>query len=161
MATSRSPHPIPLTYRILFTYIDPLFCLLGFTTHLFAPTNTMAGYSDYAITPSAPSTIFLLDNMAGFFGMLFVLEGVLLRYVRSRDAGVWRVVQAGGVVVDVCMVVGAVKMLSSEGRLMDVGNWRGDDWKNVVGNVAMGVFRAGVALGVGMEGGEDGKRRVA
>lgn len=99
--------------------------------------------------------------MAGFFGMLFVLEGVLLRYVRSRDAGVWRVVQAGGVVVDVCMVVGAVKMLSSEGRLMDVGNWRGDDWKNVVGNVAMGVFRAGVALGVGMEGGEDGKRRVA
>ena len=157
---SQSLHPIPLTYRILFTYIDPLFCLLGFGTHLFAPTTTMTGYSDYAITPPNPSTVFLLDNMAGFFAMFFILEGVMLRYVKDRDVAVWRCVQAGGVLVDVCMSVGAVKMLSAEGRLMNVGAWRGDDWKNLVGNVVFGVFRAGVALGIGLGGGE-GKGRVS
>lgn len=35
-------------------------------------------------------------------------------------------------------------------RLSDVAKWRGDDWKNTVGNVVMGVFRAGVALGIGL-----------
>ena len=99
--------------------------------------------------------------MAGFFALFFILEGVLLRYMRPHDVGVWRCVQAGGVAVDVCMVVGAVKLLRAEGRLGDVGGWRGDDWKNLVGNVGMGVFRAGVVLGVGIGMGGDEKDRVA
>lgn len=68
---------------------------------------------------------------------------------------VWRCVQAGGVLVDVCMSIGAVKMLIAEERLMDVGPWRGHDWKNLVGNVVMGVFRVRVALGIG-----DGQRKA-
>ena len=88
------------------------------------------------------------------------MEGILLRYARPKDVAVWRCVQGGGVLIDVFMSVGAAKMLAAEGRLWDVGGWRGDDWKNLVGNVGMGVFRLAVALGVGM-GEEGGKGRVA
>ena len=157
MATS---HPIPLTYRIIFTIVDPLFCILGFATHLFAPATTMQGYSTRARIPPLPETVWLLDNMASFFAMLFVLEGVLLRYAKPRDVVVWRYVQAAGVMVDLFMVVGAVKLLSAEGRLMDVGNWRGDDWKNLVANAVMGLFRLAVALGIGM-GKDDEKEHKA
>ena len=115
----------------------------------------MQGYSPTSILPPAPSTIFLLDNMTGFYLLLFVLEGVLLRYVRPRDVEVWRCVQAGGVLVDAFMVLGWVRMVSAEGplaggKLWDVGAWRGDDWKNGVGNVGMGLVRLGCAMGVGM-----------
>ena len=48
------------------------------------------------------------------------------------------------------MVFGAVRMMVAEGRLMDVGAWRGDDWRLVVGNAVAGIVRGACAAGVGM-----------
>ena len=81
------------------------------------------------------------------------MEGILLR-VRGNDVAVWRIVQAAGVLLDGVMTVGALRMLADERRLMDVGAWRADDWRYVVGNAGMGAVRLACALGVGMGGKE-------
>lgn len=82
----------------------------------------------------------------------------MLRFTHARDVMAWRVIQAGGVLVDVCMTYGAVKLLMAEGRLEDVGAWRGDDWKNTVGNIGMGLVRLCCALGIGMGSGGSVKK---
>ena len=144
MATSTS---IPFVYRLVFTYIDPIFCALGVITHVLAPVKTIEGYSPLFLSPPRTETIHLLDSMAGFFAMFAVIEGVLLR-VRATDGTVWRIVQTGGVFVDLFMTIGCVRMLATEGRL-DYGAWRGDDWRLGVGNAGMGLLRLACAMGWG------------
>ena len=93
--------------------------------------------------------------MAGFFLTLGLIEAVLLR-VKSTDRDVWRIVQGSASMLDILMVFGAVRALSAEGRL-DVGVWRGDDYRLVVGNAVAGVARLACAAGVGM--GVNGKAK--
>jgi hypothetical protein len=155
--SSSEPHPVPFIYRLILTTVDPLFCILGTYTHLAQPADTFSGYSPHAPAPTPP-TIFLLDNLSTIFIMLFVMEVGLLRFTHPRDIMAWRVVQAGGVLVDVVMTYGAVRSMMAEGRWGDMGQWRGDDWKNVVGNSVFGLVRLGCALGIGMGGAGDAKK---
>ena len=147
--------PIPIFYRIVFTFIDPGFCAMGFALHLFDTRSTLLGYSPNATHPPAVETVHLLDSMAGFFLTLGLLEAVLLR-VKSTDAAVWRVVQASASVLDLVMVWGAVRAMTTEGR-MDLTYWKGDDWRLVVGNAVMGVARLACAFGLGF--GPQGKSK--
>lgn len=153
---STTPSPIPLFYRIMFTYIDPMFCCMGAAMHLFDQQKTLIGYSPFATTVSTSMTKtttavpLLLENLAGFFLTLGVLEALLLR-VKSNDVAVWRCVQASAFILDVAMVWTHSKALSVEGR-WDVLQWRGDDWRNIAGNVAAGLPRLCCALGIGMGG---------
>ena len=140
-------NPIPIFYRVVFTFIDPGFCLMGFALHLFDTRSTLLGYSPNAVHPPAVETVHLLDSMAGFFLALGLLEGFLLR-VKATDAAVWRVVQASISVLDIIMVFGAVRAMTAEGR-MDLTYWRGDDWRLVVGNAVRGVARLACAFGLG------------
>lgn len=149
-------NPVPAFYRVLFTFIDPIFCLMGLGLHLFDPTNTLRGYSPSFLNPPTIETVHLLDSMAGFFAMLAVLEGVLLR-ARSTDVAVWRIFQASASLLDILMVFGAVRALTVEGRL-DWRVWRGDDWRLVVGNAAMGLARVACAFGIGMRSEGKSKR---
>lgn len=128
---------------------------MGFGLHLFDPVNTLRGYSPSFANPPGIETVHLLDSMAGFFVMLALLEGVLLR-ARATDVTVWRVVQASVSLLDIFMVWGAVRALTVEGR-MDWTVWRGDDWRLLVGNAVMALARIACALGVGM--GNEGKSK--
>ena len=92
-------HPVPAAYRILFTFIDPAFCLLGLVSHMFNRDQTMTGYSPAYAGPPSVALVHLLDSTAGFFAMLAALEAVLLR-VRGRDVTVWRVVQGSASLLD-------------------------------------------------------------
>ena len=142
------PSHIPLIYRVVFTWICPVFSVMGFATHIANHADNIRLYSPSAVSPRG-ETVHVLDNMAAFFAMLFVIEGILLR-VRAHDAAVWRWVQAGGVLLDITMTTAAVKALTAEGRLQDVGSWRGDDWRLVAGNAGMGLIRLASALGWGI-----------
>lgn len=141
-------HPVPLFYRIVFTFIDPAFCFLGLAMHIFDRDQTMTGYSPAYTGPPSVALIHLLDSIAGFFALLGVLEAVLLR-VRGRDVTVWRVVQGSASLLDWFMTYGAYRALQSEGRL-DPSAWRGDDWRLLVGNLSAGLMRTACALGIGM-----------
>ena len=151
-----TPSPAPVVYRVIFTYIDPIFCLMGFGLHLFDPITTLQGYSPSFTGSPSVEAVHLLDSMAGFFATLGLLEGILLR-VRSHDVAVWRIVQGSVAVLDLCMVFAAVRAMTTEGRL-DMAGWRGDDWRLVVGNAAIGLVRVACALGVGMGSGGKTKR---
>lgn len=158
MPSSTLSSPLPTLYRSLFLYIDPLFFLFGFYLHIL-PSNhpqTLSGYSPSASTitiqstPTTTTVPLLLENLAGFFLTLGVLEGILLR-VKATDIAVWRTVEGCIFLLDVVMVYTHAKALTVEGR-WDVGAWRGDDYRNIVGNATMGLARLCCALGIGMLG---------
>lgn len=150
--TATTASPVPVVYRVVFTWVDPIFCLVGLATHIFDPLTTLGGYSPNFASPPATETVHLLDSMAGFFATLGVLEAVLLR-ARPADVGVWRIVQASVALLDVFMVLAAFRALSADGRL-DPTIWRGDDYRLTVGNVGIGLLRIACALGIGMGQGQ-------
>lgn len=149
-------NPVPLFYQVVFTFVDPAFCVLGMYMHLSDVSNTLSGYSPSFTDPPTIETVHMLDTMAGFFAMLGLLEAILLR-VRGRDTTVWRVVQGTASLIDVFMVYAVLKALRSEGR-MDISVWRGDEWRLVAGNAGIGLIRIACALGVGMSSEDKAKR---
>ncbi|KAJ3015470.1 hypothetical protein HKX48_004576 [Thoreauomyces humboldtii] len=150
MSASSVTNTIPLVYRLVFTYIDPVFCLMGFYLHIFQPHASLLGYSLLYDSPKPDTaTVHLLDSMAAFFLTLGILEAVLLR-VRSRDVAVWRIVHGCVALLDVGMTLAACRALNKDGRLTPVTEWNGDDLRLVVGNAGIGILRVLCALGVGM-----------
>lgn len=149
MANTRTS--IPSVYRIVFTVVDPLFCLFGAVQHLVPALQdeTLRGYSPKAPLPPATGTLHLLETLAAFFVALGVLEAVLLR-ARASDVTVWKTVQGSIALLDLIMVYAAVNALNAEGRLQNSRAWRSDDWRLVVGNAGMGLIRTCCALGVAM-----------
>lgn len=57
--------------------------------------------------------------------------------------------QASTFLVDVFMLGGFLRALSTEGR-MDTSGWRGDDWANVGGYAVLALVRAAFVAGVGL-----------
>ncbi|KAM5545814.1 hypothetical protein V8D89_000852 [Ganoderma adspersum] len=146
--------PIPTFYRVVFRIIDPFFCILGVTTHLFTKNDVVAGLSPSALVPPAPETALLLDFLLGFFAMLGCLQVGLLR-ARPHDVAVWKALQGSTLVLDVIMTAATARKLVLEGRT-DPSVWLGGEWQNLAGNAAIGAVRAAFVLGIGM-GGEKGK----
>ena len=145
-----SSSPIPTFYRIVFTIIDPFFCILGVATHLFTKNDVIAGLSPSAVVPPGPETVLLLVFLMGFFTMLGCLQVSLLR-ARPNDVTVWKALQGSTLVLDIIMTASTARKLVLEGRT-DPSAWLGGEWQNLAGNAAIGAIRAAFVLGIGMRG---------
>lgn len=99
--------------------------------------------------PPATETRLLLDALVGFFLFLAFLQAVLLR-ARPNDLGVWKILQAGTILVDVAMVLAFTRALSNTGRI-DTSTWRSEEWSNIGINSAVGIVRIAFVLGVGLD----------
>ncbi|KAI1793752.1 hypothetical protein LXA43DRAFT_885349 [Ganoderma leucocontextum] len=149
--------PIPTFYRIVFTIIDPFFCVLGVATHLFTKNDVIAGLSPSAVVPPGPETVLLLDFLVGFFAMLGCLQVSLLR-ARPNDVTIWTALQGSTLVLDIIMTAATARMLVSQGRVTDPSVWLGGEWQNLAGNAVIGTIRAAFVLKIGMHmGGAKGK----
>lgn len=100
------------------------------------------------ILPPATETRLLLDALIGFFLFLAFLQAVLLR-ARPHDLGVWKILQAGILIVDLFMVLAFARALSNTGR-MDASSWRPEEWRNIGVNVSVAIVRMAFVLGIGM-----------
>lgn len=100
--------------------------------------------------PPSTETRLLLDALVGFFLFLAFLQAVLLR-ARPHDLGLWKILQAGTILVDVAMVVAFARALSNTGR-MDSSTWRTEEWSNIGINSTVGLVRLLFVLGVGTRG---------
>jgi hypothetical protein len=119
MAQSR----FPLSYRIFFTYLDPLICLWGAYMDFFDPTLVLSSH-----IPNLPHDVghamILKQRGGGMLNFGFV-SAVLLRY--TTDLPVWRIVQFANLLVDFTYFWGAGEALQRQGRL-DAGKLRVEDW---------------------------------
>lgn len=79
-----------------------------------------------------------------------LISAVLLRH--TTDRGVWRIVQAADLLVDVAYFWGAFGAMHELGR--GVADWRAEDWGAVGITGCATVVRVCFLLGVGMGGGK-------
>jgi hypothetical protein len=145
-------HPF---YRIWFTWVDPFMTWLTVVMVATDPNSMMEAWCPPELATRQPMHDFVLHQLAGLFAFLGVIITVLLRY--TSDIGVWRIVQAGILAVDVTIVVSMVYSLGQQGRL-DPSVWRGMDWMNAVVTVGVGIIRALFLLGLGNKTVQRGKK---
>ena len=92
----------------------------------------------------------LLDHLAAFL-VGFVFFQLYLLPKRSGDLLVWRGVQAGTLLIDVCLLAAVTRSLAAQGRL-ELGKLRVEDWGNFAITGTVGVVRSAFLLGIGMKG---------
>lgn len=147
-------HPF---YRIWFTTIDPIVCLLTAITCLFSPATILETAIPPSIEPYSPlSHGPLLHQTGALFWFLAVIYAVLLR--ASDDPKVWRIVQSATLGVDLGILATLWNALRMQGR-SGVGQWEGGDWMNIGFTCLVAVIRGAFLAGVG--GGERVGKKVA
>ena len=139
--------PIPKPYRVFFRVVDPTLSLFGVIMHLQSD-KILPNYALEPTMPPATETRLLLDALVGFFAGLAFLQAVLLR-ARPNDVVVWKCLQAATILIDLAMLAGFYRALSSTGRL-DVSTWRNEEWNNIMINSFVAMIRTLFVLGVGM-----------
>ncbi|KAI9792566.1 MAG: hypothetical protein M1816_002086 [Peltula sp. TS41687] len=126
---SRETTAIPLFYRIFFTWIDPLNAIWAAYGHFFQPDMVLNAY----IPDSArnPPHDMLFQHLGGALLNIAFVDAVLLRY--TDDVRVWKIVQAGVLILDWVMIYSLWDALARQGRLQPAV-WRLEDWGCVVMN---------------------------
>lgn len=130
-----APHPrVPLSYRVLFTLLDPLICLHGVYIYLFDHAFVLHSFHPSASAHPDGHTAALLRQLAGVFAMTCYLSATLPRV--TADLRVWKALQAGIALLDAAILVSLVGVFADRGVLGEYARWRPEDW----GSVAMTAF---------------------
>jgi len=144
MALSIPTTKIPLPYRIIFFIIDIAGPLIGITLNIFNPVSTLEQYTAHPQDPPNLETLVAIDCSSGFFATLAFLNIFFLLY-RPNDILVWRALTGSVILQDLFMIGGFARELNLRG-----GEWRGQDYGNVLGYSAIVAVRALFVLGVGI-----------
>ncbi|PVI03821.1 hypothetical protein DM02DRAFT_640360 [Periconia macrospinosa] len=147
--TSSTPLTIPLPYRILHLYLEPLMALNGAILCIFNPSLFLSTFSPTLRYTHSSQIIY--DQLAATYVFLAFVEGVVLR--ATTELRVWKTVLGGLLVCDVLHLLAGVRCMSEEGRLLGVREWRVEDWIAVgtlLGPAAVRVaFLSGVGFALG------------
>lgn len=147
---------IPAFYRVVFKYVDPMFCCLGIYMHFFDKTNVIKGLAPNAIVPPGIETSLMADYMLGFFAMLGCMQ-VSVAFGRPNDLFIWQALQASTAVLDVVQIWSTLYHLNLQGRMMNLTNWLPGENQNVLGNAGILAIRTAFCLGIGLSS----KRKAA
>ena len=148
---------VPLPYRLLFLYIEPLGAFFGTIVNLTSPATYLASLSPAAL-PSTydPLTYPIYAQLAGHLLLFAWLQAVLLR--STDDLKVWKIVLAGIALCDVLHLWGSLEVLGLRG-FWDVRTWRWEDWVSLGMLWGPGAMRVMFCAGVGLGKEErDGKK---
>jgi len=174
-------HPIPLFYRIVLLYIEPLFALNGAFLCLASPSHFLDAVSPHhpvangssiiALAPPAPShstsngddtlrNVRILTDMLGIMQLVFAFNLAVTLRVAGTQTKIWRVMCAGMLLSDLLHIAVSVREYGAGGvggQGVGVGAWRLTDWINFGILIGMGVVRMGAVLGIGIHEGEERK----
>lgn len=142
---------IPLPYRILLLYVEPLAAFYGAILCHFFPSYYLAGMSPFA--PSSfytPYTQVIFDQLAACYVLFAFNEAIVLRSTSDRQ--VWKAVVLGILVCDCIHLYGTAGALGA--TFWDPRLWRMEDWANLGMLYGPGGMRVAFLMGVGMKNGE-------
>lgn len=154
---------IPLFYRILFLYIDPLICLSGiylmFFDHATFIQNGVPSSLSSKITSISrinPITEHLITSIGLYSVCIFALQVLLMHQFKDAPNGLnvrlWRIVMFSILLIDVGLLYNGYA--ASPKAFLDLGSWTSGDWGNNGIIAALAVFRTAFLLGVGGVGKE-------
>jgi hypothetical protein len=142
---------IPLAYRLLFLYIDPVAALFGAYLLMRDPARFLATMSPAAALAASNKVVY--DQLAATYVLLAWTEGVVLRIAGTPRASgvtmrVWKGVLAGALVCDIMHLWGSWAALGGEVFWNPI-RWRGEDWGNLGFLWIIAAARLGFLLGAG------------
>ena len=140
--------PIPRFYRICFSFVNPVLSLWGAIGCIATPAAALEGYSPTYAFPPATETRFLLDIVAGLLFGLACWQVFLLR-ARPLDLGMWKILQASTIFIDLGMLGGVTRALLDTGRT-HVTKWRAFEWMEIVINGLAMLIKLLFLLNVGV-----------
>ena len=139
--------PIPLFYRIIFLYIEPIAVTSGALQSFFTPTKFIKFLQPTPIAvPQELQIIF--SYLAATYFLLAWIEAVVLRCTSSPE--VWTTIQLGILLSDAFHLYASVVALGLD-RFCDPRKWRVEDRINLGLIAGNGMVRLMFVLGVGID----------
>ncbi|KAI0878839.1 hypothetical protein GGS24DRAFT_344944 [Hypoxylon argillaceum] len=143
-----SASPIPTTYRLLFTTIEPLLAIAGAVQALFSPAALLR--STLPSVPYVPALAPLFTQMTGAWLALAFHDVVTLRSAAHRDdPRVWRHTLAASAVSDVFYAASLAQSMGPA-RFFNPLRWDAVNAAAVVATVAPFVGKLFFLAGVGL-----------
>ncbi|MCJ1290689.1 hypothetical protein MMC34_002231 [Xylographa carneopallida] len=139
---------IPLPYRILLLYLEPVAAFNGAILSHFFPAYYLAGMSPSATTTtySSPSQV-IFDQLAACYFLFAFNEAVVLR--STSDLRVWKAIVLGILICDLFHLYGTWEALGA--AFWDPRLWRVEDWVNLAMLYGPGGMRLAFLIGVGLK----------
>ena len=143
-----APSSVHSFYRIWFTWVDPAAIVPTVYFLLVNPAVYMSALIPPSMSTPNPDHALLFHSMAALYAFLGLQLIVLLRI--TDDLKVWRVFQAGILMVDFALMASQYVSLEQQGRLHLKGI-RGDDWAAFIFTALVAVIRIFFLAGVGVK----------
>src|SRR5436190_15183723 len=124
-----APPKIPLAYRILFLYIEPLAALGGAVSTHFFPSTYLLGMSPSATASTySPQTQVVFDQLAATYFLFAFNEAVVLRV--TSELKVWKAIVLGILLCDVMHLYGSGAAMGWD-VFISPWLWRSEDTVNL------------------------------
>ena len=143
---------IPLAYRLLFLYIEPLAAFFGVFVNLFDPIRYLQSLSPTA-TPSFYSPTFqpIFDQVAAHLVLFAWTQAAVLRSM--DDILSWKRILFGMLLCDLVHLFASYRVLGP-GVFFDQRRWRWEEWINLGILYRSRGLRLAFCLGIGLPGPE-------
>lgn len=134
-------------YHFWFKWLDPLVLVPTVLATVFIPEVMLDSFIPASMSAYNPDQGFLFHHLAALFTFVGIVQGGILRV--TDDIKVWRVAQAGVLVVDIAMLASLYVSLGQQGRL-SLGLMRSGDWGNVAFTSLVSAVRIAFLAGFGV-----------
>jgi hypothetical protein len=148
------PH-IHTFYHVWFKWIDPITLVPTVLATAFMPRVMLDSFVPKELSAYNPDQGFLFHQLAGLFTFVAIVQAGVLR--ASDEITVWRIVNAGVLVVDVIMLLSLFLSLRQQNRLSFTGI-RGADWGNLSFTTLVTAIRIAFLAGAGVSDGSKSKQ---
>ena len=126
MATVKASASIPLRYRILLLYMEPIFALGGVFLCFFDPGRYVSTMTRDAVSSIDPRTTFIYTELAGGWLHFAFTEAVVLRLV--DDLRIWRLLCVGMLMSDLAYCHSCAEAVGGWMAWLDLSKWTTEDW---------------------------------
>lgn len=141
-----APQGVPLLYRAVFTYVDPIVAFVTGYLVLFH-RDVMLGALSPLMLPRPVVFDPVLWQLAGGYWIVTIMQGVMLRY--SNDLGVWKISNFAIMVMDL-LICGSMWEMRGPPHNLALG-MSPMDWSNALGAGGFAVLRLAFILEIGFE----------
>ncbi|KAK3337999.1 hypothetical protein B0H65DRAFT_445931 [Neurospora tetraspora] len=141
--TASATATIPLLYRIILLYIEPLFAINGALMVFFQPAKYAAMMTRASVPYDAPSQ-YLYTQIGGAWLYFAFNQAVILRLY--NDVRLWQLLCVGMLLSDAGYSWSVIQGLGGWSQWIKIGEWEASDWTLMLATLPLAVVRVLVLL---------------
>ncbi|KAK3667682.1 hypothetical protein LTR22_001497 [Elasticomyces elasticus] len=140
---------VPLLYRVLLQYIEPLFTLGGIALVLMKPEQYLQTMTRGTVTSLGRPADWLMTELVGGWMHFAFTEAVVLRLV--DDLRVWKLLCVGMLLSDLAYTYSLVQAVGGWVEWVRLSHWTFDDWLATIMTVPFVLTRVAILADIGLK----------